>query len=229
MKANTAPSGVGFGDDRRDLVDHVVQLGNRIVPGRPRIDVALEPVGAPEQQDDADDDPGQQREPHLRAASASGRGGFGGGAACRADSSLRAQRRREPELLRLPDFQEADQAGHRDQRRADIDDPGIDEVRDQELRDRERDAGDQDRGPDSFMPFQPAKAQISQNGTISEKNGNCRPTMAPSRNGSMPVTLAQARRSACRARRRRPAPCWRSATGRRPRAARSRARSGSRR
>ena len=36
-------------------------------------------------------------------------------------------------------------------------------------------------------------------------------------------------RSACRARRRRPARCWRSATGRRPRAARSRARSGSRR
>ena len=46
-------------------------------------------------------------------------------------------------------------------------------------------------GQMSFMPFQPAKAQISQNGTISEKNGNCRPTMAPSRNGSMPVTLAK--------------------------------------
>ena len=46
-------------------------------------------------------------------------------------------------------------------------------------------------GQISFMPFQPAKAQISQNGTISEKNGNCRPTIAPSRNGSMPVTLAR--------------------------------------
>src|SRR5665213_760077 len=44
-------------------------------------------------------------------------------------------------------------------------------------------------GQISFMPLNPAKAQISQNGTISEKNGNCRPTMAPSRNGSMPVTL----------------------------------------
>src|SRR2546423_3574667 len=44
-------------------------------------------------------------------------------------------------------------------------------------------------GQTSFMPFQPAKAQISQNGTISEKNGSCRPTIAPSRNGSMPVTL----------------------------------------
>jgi hypothetical protein len=31
------------------------------------------------------------------------------------------------------------------------------------------------------MPRQPAKAQISQAGTISEKNGNCRPTIAPSR------------------------------------------------
>src|ERR1043165_4004602 len=46
-------------------------------------------------------------------------------------------------------------------------------------------------GQTSFMPFQPAKAQISQNGTMSEKNGNCRPTIAPSRNGSMPVTLAR--------------------------------------
>ena len=46
-------------------------------------------------------------------------------------------------------------------------------------------------GQMSFMPFQPAKAQISQNGTMSEKNGSCRPTIAPSRNGSMPVTLAR--------------------------------------
>ena len=30
----------------------------------------------------------------------------------------------------------------------------------------------------------PAKAQISQAGTITEKNGNCRPTIAPSRYGS---------------------------------------------
>ena len=44
-------------------------------------------------------------------------------------------------------------------------------------------------GQMSFMPLQPAKAQISQNGTMSEKNGSCRPTIAPSRNGSMPVTL----------------------------------------
>ena len=36
-------------------------------------------------------------------------------------------------------------------------------------------------GQISFMPFQPANTQITQNGTISEKNGNCRPTMAPSR------------------------------------------------
>ncbi len=43
-------------------------------------------------------------------------------------------------------------------------------------------------GQISIMPRKPAKTQISQNGTISEKNGNCRPTIAPSRNGSMPVT-----------------------------------------
>ena len=41
------------------------------------------------------------------------------------------------------------------------------------------------------MPRHPANTQISQNGTISEKNGNCRPTIAPSRNGSRPVTLAR--------------------------------------
>src|SRR3984893_11141211 len=46
-------------------------------------------------------------------------------------------------------------------------------------------------GQISFMPLKPAKAQISQNGTISEKIGNCRPTIAPSRNGSMPVTEAR--------------------------------------
>src|SRR5438270_4061193 len=45
-------------------------------------------------------------------------------------------------------------------------------------------------GHTSFMPFQPAKAHTTQNGTMSEKNGNCRPTIAPRRNGSMPVTLA---------------------------------------
>src|ERR1044072_8118867 len=44
-------------------------------------------------------------------------------------------------------------------------------------------------GQTSFMPFQPANAQISQNERMSEKKGNCRPPMAPSRNGSMPVTL----------------------------------------
>jgi len=36
-------------------------------------------------------------------------------------------------------------------------------------------------GQIAIMPRQPANAQISQNGTISEKNGNCRPTIAPSR------------------------------------------------
>src|SRR5690348_6092704 len=46
-------------------------------------------------------------------------------------------------------------------------------------------------GQTSFVPFQPAKAQISQNGTISEKNGSWRPTMAPSRKGPRPVTLAR--------------------------------------
>ncbi len=34
-------------------------------------------------------------------------------------------------------------------------------------------------GQTSFMPFQPANAHTTQNGTISEKNGSCRPTIAP--------------------------------------------------
>src|SRR3569623_318886 len=44
-------------------------------------------------------------------------------------------------------------------------------------------------GQTSFMPFQPAKAQPTQNGTIRKNTGNSRPTIAPSRNGSSPVTL----------------------------------------
>ena len=46
-------------------------------------------------------------------------------------------------------------------------------------------------GQISFIPLKPAKVQISQNGTISEKNGSWRPTMAPSRKGSRPVTEAR--------------------------------------
>src|SRR5262245_3221842 len=45
-------------------------------------------------------------------------------------------------------------------------------------------------GQISFVPFQPANTQISQNGTMSEKNGSWRPTMAPRRYGSRPVTDA---------------------------------------
>ena len=102
---------------------------------------------APDQHHDADDDPWQQRAPELRLGQR------------RLVHRLRrrpwsrpirpaAQRRRQPELLRLPDLQEQDQAAHRDQRGADIDDPGIDVVRDHELRDRERHAGDQNGRPD---------------------------------------------------------------------------------
>ena len=46
-------------------------------------------------------------------------------------------------------------------------------------------------GQISIIPRQPAKAQISQNGTMREKNGSCRPTIAPSMKGSSPVTLAR--------------------------------------
>ena len=34
-------------------------------------------------------------------------------------------------------------------------------------------------GQTSYMPFQPANAQTTQNGTISENTGNWRPTIAP--------------------------------------------------
>src|SRR3954470_12522623 len=46
-------------------------------------------------------------------------------------------------------------------------------------------------GQIAIMPRQPANAQISQNGTISEKNGSCRPTIAPRMYGSRPVTEAR--------------------------------------
>ena len=41
------------------------------------------------------------------------------------------------------------------------------------------------------MPRKPAYAHTTQNGTISEKNGSCRPTMAESFSASRSVTLAQ--------------------------------------
>ena len=43
-----------------------------------------------------------------------------------------------------------------------------------------------------IMPRQPANAQISQNGTMSEKNGSWRPTMAPRMYRSRPVTAPRA-------------------------------------
>src|SRR5262245_35783409 len=43
-------------------------------------------------------------------------------------------------------------------------------------------------GQISIMPRKPANTQISQNGTISEKNGSWRPTMAARPWGSRPVT-----------------------------------------
>ena len=42
------------------------------------------------------------------------------------------------------------------------------------------------------MPRQPACAHTTQNGTSSEKNGNCRPTILESTNSSKPVTLLSA-------------------------------------
>ena len=46
-------------------------------------------------------------------------------------------------------------------------------------------------GQISSILRQPAKAQISQNGTITEKNGSCRPTIIDSSISSSPVTLAR--------------------------------------
>ncbi len=46
-------------------------------------------------------------------------------------------------------------------------------------------------GHTSSILRQPANAQISQNGTSTEKNGNCRPTIIDSSISSSPVTLAR--------------------------------------
>ena len=48
-------------------------------------------------------------------------------------------------------------------------------------------------GQTSFMPRQPAMAQISQKGTSTEKNGSWRPTMALKSWSGSPVTPASAR------------------------------------
>ena len=43
-----------------------------------------------------------------------------------------------------------------------------------------------------IMPRRPAKAPMSQNGTISENRGSCRPIMPESSSRSSPVTAASA-------------------------------------
>ena len=47
-------------------------------------------------------------------------------------------------------------------------------------------------GQTPSMPRKPAIAQTTQNGTSSEKNGSCRPTMAESLSLSIPVTPSSA-------------------------------------
>ena len=46
-------------------------------------------------------------------------------------------------------------------------------------------------GQISIIALKPTKAQISQNGTMTEKNGSCRPTIAESWRRSRPVTAAR--------------------------------------
>ena len=165
---------------RRHLLDHVVQPHDRIVPGEDRIDQTLEPAGAPDQQDDADDDPGQQRTPNLGAGQRS-RSSSAGPAACRwrnrrgcatpatATAPSAARSCRNP--IRQPiEISEAPMSTIQGLMKFEIRNCGI--------------ANDTPQtriaGQISRMPRKPANAQINQNGTISEKNGNCRPTMAPS-------------------------------------------------
>ena len=47
-------------------------------------------------------------------------------------------------------------------------------------------------GQTSHIFFRPDIAQINQNGTMTEKNGNCRPTIALSCSSGNPVTFAKA-------------------------------------
>ena len=47
-------------------------------------------------------------------------------------------------------------------------------------------------GHTSRMPFRPAMAHTSQNGTITEKKGSCRPTIALNWSSGKPVTRANA-------------------------------------
>ena len=109
-------------------------------------------------------------------------------------------------------------------RRDDIDQPRAVEIGYQELRDAKVAPVTRIAGQTSIIPLQPAKAQISQNGTSSEKNGSCRPIIPDNSIRSSPVT-ATARSPACPVRRRPPVQCSRSTTVPMPRAVRSRGRS----
>src|SRR5215469_14598524 len=106
----------------------------------------FKPAAAPDKQNRADDDPWHQREPDLPSAwlcrwccrrLRHRSGGIVAG----------PQSRRGPYLLGMPHPHEKDQAGHGDKGGADVDDPGIDEVRDEELRDCKGYTADKDCGP----------------------------------------------------------------------------------
>ena len=131
-----------------------MQLGNGVIPGKDRVCPVLERAGAPNQHHDADDDPWQQCAPKLGLRQRRLVDGL-----CRHHRGGRlvpaGQRRRQPEFPGLPDLEEEDETAHRDQRCTDIDDPWIDVVRDQELRNRERNAGDEDGRPDRRHPAPP--------------------------------------------------------------------------
>ena len=99
----------------------------------------FEGVASPECQHDAQDRPGQPGQeyarPPLRRPAAGGGGEVGDAESSCVRSLVEVQT-----SLRSPDREEERQADHRDDGGADVDDPWIDEIGDQELRHGERDA-----------------------------------------------------------------------------------------
>src|SRR5258708_4849612 len=164
-----------------------MQAGDLVGPDRPWIDLGLEPVRPPQQQDRADDE---------KAAHASLSVGFAFAAASVAGivaaessrprslgdshSSFGCHSRRKPTRQAI-ETSEAPMSTIHGLMKFEMRNCGI--------------ANDTPHtrmaGQTPIMPRQPANAHTTQNGTINEKNGSCRPTMAPSRNGSIPVTLAR--------------------------------------
>ncbi len=162
FRPKTARFGRRLGDDRWNALHEFIESGDRNLricdfaracpPGAQgsedlfrRVHDFLAGGRAPEEDDDAENQPGKPRPGYLAAAVA----------VCAAGSALVALFGAfvSPDLFRLPDSQEQDEAGHGDQRRDDIGEPGAVIVGNKILWDGESYSRDGYCRPDFFHAF----------------------------------------------------------------------------